>query len=194
MAKEPETKKETIEQKNEQIKPDEKDVKIESLNKEIQELTNLVKRVQADFENYRKRMEKDNIEFVRLSNKNLIQKILPAIDNFNLALSQKHTCRDEEFIKGMELIYSQLVQMLEDEGVKEIKTLGEKFNPYRHEALLAEESDKEEKTILEELQKGYTLHDTIIRMAKVKVAKKRKEVGEIDKKRYSCENDTKHSK
>ena len=136
---------------------------------QIKELTTTVQRVQADFENYKKRTEKETQEFIRYSNKKLITKILPIIDNFELAL--KHNHREDEFTKGVELIYAQLITILEEEGIKAIKAKGEQFNPELHEALLQEDSKQKRNIILEELQRGYTLNDKVIRPTKVKLSK-----------------------
>lgn len=136
---------------------------------ELKELTETLQRLQAEFENYKKRIEKENIEFRKYAKAELISKLLPMIDNFELALQNKEN--KDEFVKGIELIYSQLFSLLENEGLKVIKAKGEKFNPEMHEALLTEKSDKEN-IVLEELQKGYMLEDKILRHAKVKVSKK----------------------
>lgn len=135
----------------------------------VKELTETLQRLQAEFENYKKRTERENAESVKFANKELILKILPVIDNLELAL--KGEKRDDTFFKGVELIYSQLMGSLEEYGLKHIPCVGEMFDAYRHEAMLAVESEEEKNTILEELQKGYMLHDKVIRPAKVKVAK-----------------------
>ena len=137
----------------------------------INELTRLLQITQAEFENYKKRVERDKQTFCELSNKAFIEKILPVIDNFELAL--KNVKDNSDFVKGMELIYSQLLTLLEKEGVKPINAVGEMFDPYLHEALMQEESDKKVNTVLEEFQKGYFLKDKVLRHTKVKVAKPR---------------------
>lgn len=140
---------------------------------EKKELIETLQRLQAEFENYKKRVDRDYENMVKCSNEDLIKQILPIIDNFELALK---SCKvKDEFYKGMELIYSQLIDTLLSRGVKPIECLGKKFDPYYHEALLTEESEKEPNTILEELQKGYMLYDKVIRHSKVKIAKKKKE-------------------
>lgn len=137
---------------------------------ELQELTELLQRVQANFENYRKQSEKRFEEYQLFANKDLLLQLLEIIDNFELALKNSKTCSKEDFIKGMELVYSQLNGILESNGVKAIKA--EKFDPYLHEALMKEKSDKPENTVLEEFQKGYTLHGKVIRHAKIKLSSK----------------------
>jgi len=135
---------------------------------QIKDLTETLQRLQAEFENYKKRIEKEKAEFTDFCKAELIKKLLPIIDNFELALKNE---ADEEFKKGVELIYAQLFEVLENEGLKPIDCSNKKFDPYCHEALIQEESDKESGTVIEELQKGYLLKDKVIRHAKVKVAK-----------------------
>ena len=143
---------------------------LEQKDKTIEELTDTLKRLQAEFENYRKRIEKEKSEFVKYSHADVIAKILPVLDSFEMAL--KHTNEPQKFINGMKLIYAQLHSALEAEGLRPIKTDGEKFDPYKHEVLMKEESDKPEGTILEEFQKGYMLNDKILRFSKVKISGK----------------------
>jgi molecular chaperone GrpE len=139
-------------------------------DQKIDELTNDLKRLQAEFENYKKRCEKENASFRDYSNAHIIKKLLTVIDSFEIAL--KNTGNHEEFVKGVELIYSQFYSILQDEGLKHLETQGKKFDPYLHEVMLSEKSEKEDDTILEELQKGYKLKGCVLRHSKVKVAKK----------------------
>jgi molecular chaperone GrpE len=138
----------------------------------MQELTALLQRIQADFENYKKRVEKESKEFVKIAAKDFVVKLLPILDNFELAL--KNNENNDEFVKGIELIFSQLYSTLEQEGLKKIEAKGKKFDPYKHEALLQEEAD-EDGIVLEELQKGYELNGIVIRHTKVKISKRRNE-------------------
>lgn len=156
------------EHKEKELKECKEEVKKDKKDEKIEELTETLQRLQAEFENYRKYIEKTKEEFVKYAKADIIEKLLPLLDSFEMAL--KNTTDKERFVKGVELIYSQLYSLLEKEGLKKIKAEG-KFNPNFHEVLLKEESDKEEDTILEELQKGYMLHDKVIRHSKVKVSK-----------------------
>lgn len=141
--------------------------------KELRELTDTLQHLQAEFENYKKRAAKEICELIKCANEDLIMRILPIIDNFEIALK---SCREKDgFYKGMELIYSQLIDTLHSQGLKHIDCVGKKFDPYYHEVLLTEESNEPENKILEELQKGYMLEDKVIRHSKVKIAKKKKE-------------------
>lgn len=135
----------------------------------IEELTQSLKRVQADFQNYKKRVEKQQKDMIVFAGEKIIQKLLPTIDNLELAL--KHAKQKDEFYQGIELVYAGLREALKTEGLEDIEAVGMPFDPYRHEALLSQESDKEPNTVLEEMQKGYTLKDKILRPAKVIVSK-----------------------
>jgi molecular chaperone GrpE len=143
----------------------------EKLQNEIKDLTKTLQRLQAEFENYRKRCERESQNIIKLANEELIKDFLIVLDNFELAL--KNPTHKDEFYKGMELIYSQIITTLENNGLEPIKTLGGKFDPRIHEALLVEETEQEPNTITEELQKGYSLYDKVIRPAKVKISKKK---------------------
>jgi len=154
--------KETPEKKTEKITPE----------KKIAELTDTLQRLQAEFENYKKRIQQENNDFRAYASSEFISSLLPILDSFELAL--KNQDKHQDFVKGVELIFSQIYDMLEKKGLRPIKTRGENFDPYRHEVLLTEKTDKEvkEDKIVEELQKGYMLKDKVIRFAKVKVLKK----------------------
>lgn len=130
----------------------------EKKNEYIEQL----QRLQAEFENFRKRTEKENSKFLKNANEDLIIKLLGILDNFELAMEHLDD-------KGINMIYSELYSILEDEGLKVIKAEG-KFDPRIHEALIQEEGEKDE-MIIEEFQKGYTLNDKVIRASKVKITK-----------------------
>lgn len=146
-----------------------KQKKADEKEEKINELTESLQRLQAEFENYKKRVEKEKGEFVIYAKADLIAKLLPALDSFELAI--KNTADKEKFIKGIELIFAQLYSLLESEGLRPIKAEGEKFDPYKHEVLMKQKSGKEEDIILEELQKGYMLNNKVLRHSKVKVSK-----------------------
>ena len=135
----------------------------------LQELTELLQRTQANFENYRKQTEKRIEDIKQMAAKDVIVQLLPLIDNFELALKNAHV-HPEEFVKGIELIYSQLSGVLQQVGVKPIMTEKTTFDPYLHEALLKVESSQPANTILEEFQRGFTLHGQVIRHARVKIS------------------------
>lgn len=145
----------------------------------LAEMTELLKRTQANFENYRKQQEKRIEEIRAFASKDILLQLLPLLDNLNLALKNSH-CNPAEFVKGIELIYSQLFDILENNGVKPILTEKQTFDPCYHEALMKVESELPVNTIVEEWQKGFTLHNKVIRHAKVKISlgKKEKSVSE----------------
>jgi len=153
------------------------DVKLEMGVKEpitdkdpLAETIDLLKRTQANFENYRKQTEKRMEEMKQFLAKDIILQILPIIDNLELALKNVSTNNDSEFVKGIELIYAQLIEILDQYEIKPIDSERKKFDPYLHEPLMRVESDKPEGVIIEEFQKGYLLHGAVIRHAKVKVS------------------------
>jgi molecular chaperone GrpE (heat shock protein) len=135
--------------------------------KQDEELKALLQRTQASFENYRKQSDKRIEDIKEMAARDIITQIIPVLDNFDLAL--RNTKQHQDFIKGVELIYSQLSKLLEDNNVKKITATG-KFDPHFHEALLKVPSDQPADAIVEEFQKGYTLHGQVIRHAKVKIS------------------------
>ena len=143
---------------------------LEEKSQKIDELTDTLKRLQAEFENYKKWNAKEKAEFAKYAHADVIAQMLPVLDSFEIAL--KNTNDKDKFIEGMKIVYAQFRSMLEAEGLRPIKATGEKFDPYRHEVLMKEESDKPEETILEEFQKGYMLNDKVLRHSKVKVSGK----------------------
>jgi molecular chaperone GrpE len=163
------------EEKKEDSKKDEKDQrtadkdqKIAEQEQRIAELTDLLQHLQAEFENYKKRTEKDFERCRSYANAELIAKLLPIIDSFEFAL--KHSGDTKHFVIGVKLIHNELMKVLEKEGLKPVECVGKPLDPYKHEVLLQEPSDKVG-IVLEELQKGYTFNDRVIRCAKVKLAK-----------------------
>ncbi len=133
-------------------------------------------RLQAEFDNFKKRKEKENSDFRKYANESLIQDILPIVDDFERAIAAaEQTHKLEDFLKGVELIFSKFLDVLQKKGVKEIEAAeGQPFNPEIHEAVTQIETDDvEEGTIVQVFQKGYYLHDRVIRAPKVGVAKKK---------------------
>ena len=151
------------------------------IKKQLEEQINLtnehkndLQRLQAEFENSKTRIEKAHQELAKFSNVHLIKKLLPLLDDFDQALNTS-TANVEDLKQGLQLLHLKLKKILEDEGLREMKTINEKFDPHKHEVLLQESSDKEHGLILEELQKGYFIHDKILRHAKVKISKQLEE-------------------
>jgi len=130
------------------------------------------KRAKADFINYKKRQEEAIAMFRKYAREDFILEFLPIIDHFNEAVKHlPENGNQSEWVQGVVAIKAQLEGILKNHGVREIKTIGEKFSPEFHEAVEAVESEKESGIILEELRKGYILNGKVIRAAKVKVAK-----------------------
>ncbi|MCS7242307.1 MAG: nucleotide exchange factor GrpE [Candidatus Caldatribacterium sp.] len=137
----------------------------------ISEYLNDLKRVKADFDNFRKREMLYRQQFVKTANRDLILKILPIIDDLEKALfeGQKNEV-DVTFLQGVELIYRKFLSILEKEGVRPVETKGQKFDPKYHEAIATVSlPDHEDFVIVEEVRKGYLYHDEVLRPAQVKV-------------------------
>ncbi len=142
--------------------------------KKSEDYLNNWKRVMADFQNYKKRQNELFAELVNSANQELILEILPIYDTFSLAIKHiPEEIKNKDWVKGMTQIKSQMDDFLKNNGLAEIKSIGEKFNPEIHEAVEMIESDKPEGEILEEVQKGYKLNGAVIRTAKVKVAREK---------------------
>jgi molecular chaperone GrpE len=131
-------------------------------------------RLQADFENARKRMEKERVEFLKYANEGIIVELLNVLDDLERSLEAAEKKHEdyEAFLKGVEMILANIYEILKKNDVEAIPAQGKKFDPHSHEALLQVETDEfPEGTVIEELQKGYKLGERVIRTSKVKVAK-----------------------
>ena len=141
-------------------------------DEKIEDLTDKLTRQMAEFDNYRKRTEKEKSAMYEIGAKDIIEKILPVIDNFERGFqSVEDGKKDDPFVDGMDKVYKQLMKTLEDAGVKQIEALGEEFNPEFHNAVMHVEDDEAgENIIVEEFQKGYLYRDSVVRHSMVKVA------------------------
>ncbi|MBD3379524.1 MAG: nucleotide exchange factor GrpE [Candidatus Omnitrophica bacterium] len=130
-------------------------------------------KVHAEYENTRRRLEKDKSDHMRFANEGIIARLFPIMDNFDMAISAMDGAEDKgSVLDGIKLIQKEFHRVLEEHGVKRIETEGEMFDPNIHEAVFAEETDEvPEGTILEEFRPGYTLNGRLLRPAQVKVAK-----------------------
>ena len=146
-------------------KKDKKDEKIE-------ELTDMVKRQMAEFDNFRKRTEKEKASMYEIGARGIVEKILPIVDSFERGLAAvPEDEKDSPFADGMEKIYRQLMTAFEQMGVKAIEAVGQEFNPDFHNAVMhVEDEEAGENIVVEEFQKGYTYKDHVIRHSMVKVA------------------------
>ena len=126
----------------------------------------------AEFDNFRKRTEKEKSQMYEIGAKDIIDKILPVIDNFERGLSVvTEDKKDDSFVQGMEMIYKQLMTTLEAAGVKVIEAVGQEFNPDFHNAVMHVEDDEVgENIVVEEFQKGYMYRESVVRYSMVKVA------------------------
>jgi len=129
-------------------------------------------RVQADFDNFRRRSRQEKEEFAKYASMKLIEQLLPVVDNLERALATgKETTDTEALLKGIDMVFRLLGQVLEQEGLKPIEAVGQPFNPEFHQAIMQVESaEHDEGTVIEEIQKGYNLKDKVLRPTMVKVS------------------------
>jgi len=145
-------------------KKDKKDEKIE-------ELTDRLTRQMAEFDNFRKRTDKEKSQMYEIGAKDIIEKILPVVDNFERGLDAAAEEKENPFVQGMDKIYKQLMTTLEEIGVKPIEAVGQEFNPDFHNAVMhVDDEALGENIIAEEFQKGYMYRDSVVRHSMVKVA------------------------
>lgn len=163
--KEPEE--EQLEQEENEEETTEKEER-EKLEQEVEDLEQSLKKVMADFDNYRKRMMREKKNIIERATEDLMTDLIEVLDDFERAMENE----DEMDSKGVEMIYDKFKKVLKDHGLEEIDCKGETFDPNYHECLMSvEDEDHEEDEIIEEFQKGYKLNDKVIRPSKVKVAK-----------------------
>ena len=142
----------------------------EASNPEDESLRTSLARLQADFQNYRTRTEKEKSDIYAYASEKLIIKLLPVIDNLERAMDSEK--EHDSFYEGVDMIRNELMKVLEDEGLERYDGVGEKFDPNFHQAIFMEESDEvESEHIIEAFQVGYKLKDKVIRPAMVKVSK-----------------------
>nr|WP_330384729.1 nucleotide exchange factor GrpE [Bariatricus massiliensis] len=150
----------------------EKKPKKDKKDEKIEELTDKLTRQMAEFDNYRKRTEKEKSAMYEIGAKDVVEKILAVVDNFERGLqSVPEEEKDAPFMQGMDKIYKQLMTTLEEIGVKPIEAVGQEFNPDFHNAVMhVEDEGFGENIVAEEFQKGYTYRDSVVRHSMVKVA------------------------
>ena len=164
----PEKEIEKLRQESERIQQE-----LESIRKEKDDIFGRLQRVYADYANFQKRVPKNIADTVAYEKERFIRSFLPILDNFDRTLQEARSAQNvEAVIRGVEIIRDQMLAILKSYGVERIETLNEKFDPARHEAMLRRsEPDKENDTVLEEFQKGYTLNGRVIRPSRVAVNK-----------------------
>lgn len=146
---------------------------IELLKEQLDEEKDRYIRQLAEFDNFRKRTQKDREEFIKYANEQLILELVDVLENLERGLeTAKESNGKDKLIEGMELVYKQFKDVLESKGLASIKAVGEQFDPYKHEAMMITQTDEcGEDTVLEEYTKGYMLNNNVIRCSKVRVSK-----------------------
>ena len=150
----------------------EKKNKKDKRDEQIADLTDKLTRQMAEFDNYRKRTEKEKSAMYEIGAKDVVEKILPVVDNFERGLtSVAEENKEDPFVQGMDKIYKQLMTTLEAIGVKPIEAVGQEFNPDFHNAVMhVEDEEAGENIVVEEFQKGYMYRESVVRHSMVKVA------------------------
>jgi len=143
-----------------------------ALQAEREELLDTLQRVQAEFDNYRKRAARDQQSLVARAHERLVKELLPVLDDLERALGAAEAHEEAKLEEGVALVTRSLADVLRKEGLEEVPTEG-KFDPHVHEALLSQPSEAEEGTVIEVLQKGYRLGDRVIRPARVVISRGR---------------------
>lgn len=143
----------------------------EAYRREAEETRQRLLRLQADYDNFRRRTRQEKEEMAKYASQQLVEKLLPVLDNFERALSAAHSAADlDSFAKGVDMIYRQLSDVLAQEGLEPIKAVGEPFDPELHQAVMRVESEEHgDNIIVEELQRGYRLKEKVLRPSMVKV-------------------------
>lgn len=152
----------------------EEDNRVTELEKELEEIKNRMIRVQADYDNFRRRTREEKEAAAKYRAQGIVEGLLPVIDNFERALNvQTDVEQADSLHQGMKMVYNQLIEVLKNEGVEEVPGAGAVFDPHQHQAVMqVQEDDYEDNTIVEVLQKGYKLKDRVVRPAMVKVNSK----------------------
>jgi len=161
------------EQEAQESKLEDRHDTIESLQNEKDELFAKLQRVSADYANFQKRVPKQISDTIGYEKERIIKTLLPALDNFEHTLQNAHSAENfDVLVKGIRIIYDQLLDILKSHNVEQIEALGEQFDPAMHQALTQQsDPDKEENVVLEEFQKGYRLNGRVIRPSRVIVNK-----------------------
>ena len=162
----------TKEEKPAKEKPKKTKKKKDERDEKIAELSDKVLRQMAEFDNFRKRTEKEKAAMYEVGAKAIIEKLLPVVDNFERGLAAvPEEQKEDGFVTGMEMVYKQLLTMLEGVEVKPIEAVGQEFNPELHNAVMhVDDETVGDNIIVEEFQKGYTYRDSVVRYSMVKVA------------------------
>ena len=163
-----ETEEETVSEKKGFFGKKKKDKK----DTQIEDLTDKLRRQMAEFDNFRKRTEKEKSGMFELGAKSVVEKLLPVVDNFERGLATvPEEQKEDPFVVGVDKVYKQLLTVFDEIGVKAIEAVGQPFDPNFHNAVMHVEDDEQgENVVVEEFQKGYMYHDSVVRHSMVKVA------------------------
>mgnify|MGYP001134843466 CR=1 FL=1 len=167
---------EELKEKNGELKQqlDEAHAQIKNLKEQNEKFLNRLQRLQADYENYKKRVDRDSANYKRFATEKIVRKLVSHYDDLKRARDIINTRENDHSIKkGFEMILKNFEKLLQEEGIEPMECEGEKFDPYKHDAMLVrEDNEKPENTVLEELEKGYYFNKEVLRPAKVVVSKK----------------------
>ena len=146
--------------------------KTDKKDTQIEDLTDKLRRQMAEFDNFRKRTEKEKSGMFEMGAKSVVEKLLPVVDNFERGLaSVPEEQKEDPFVAGVDKVYKQLLTVFDELGVKPIEAVGQPFDPNFHNAVMHVEDDEQgENVVVEEFQKGYMYHDSVVRHSMVKVA------------------------
>ncbi len=167
------------EKENSQEASSEPEDQLVVLQEKLQESEKKYLYLYAEFENFRRRTERDRLDFLKFGHEGYLREVLQVVDNFERAISHAKTLGGEnggglkQVCQGIEMIHFQMMEVLRNQGVAGLTAVGAKFDPNLHEAVGEEEAEAEAGTVLKEMQKGYTLHGKLLRPARVIVAKKK---------------------
>lgn len=161
-----------VEQEGHEVNQPVSETDITTLNEENEALQNKLLRLQAEYDNFKKRTAKEKSAAHKYKAEDFAIEMLPIVDNFERAMQTETSAEDKGFYEGIKMVYNQLLQVLESQEIVPVETVGEEFDPNMHHAVMqTEEEEQPSNTVVEELQKGYMLKDKVIRPAMVKVNK-----------------------
>jgi molecular chaperone GrpE len=173
---------ESLPERKEGFSPEKLEAQLEEKTREASEYFDKWLRLRADFENFKKRMQKEKGDLVKFGNENLLKALLPVLDNLSRAIEHgKNAKENSPLLEGVEMTCKEFLNTLDRFGVKPVPAVGEVFDPEKHEALSQEESDQEANRVIAAVQNGYFYHDRLLRPAKVIVSKGKSEAGKETK-------------
>jgi molecular chaperone GrpE len=173
---------ESLPERKEGVSPEKLEAQLEEKTREASEYFDKWLRLRADFENFKKRMQKEKGDLVKFGNENLLKALLPVLDNLSRAIEHgKNAKENSPLLEGVEMTCKEFLSILDRFGVKPVPAVGEVFDPEKHEALSQEESDQEANRVIAVVQNGYFYHERLLRPAKVIVSKGKSEAGKETK-------------